>query len=321
MTHPINVAIIGATGLVGRHVVATLSHSHFNVTHLVGSPASTGRSYKDVWTEKETALRRHYGDWWTPLAFPESIPDRPIVGVETIPDSTIVISSVPERAGADEDALFHRGCTVISNSPYRRLDPTLPLIVPGTEPITPQTPYIKIPNCTSIGLSLGLFPIFDLIREFPITVSTYQSISGRGDAKYAPSLAMGNVFPLRGSPEGTEALIMGELARVMPSLRLSVSCYRIPTQVGHLMDVAIHHDGQLDIAELLDRWTIPGIVLTDIGHPQSHHDAFHNNGMDIAIGNIANHSGGEILRFSIVVNNLIRGAAGSLILALYDVTS
>jgi len=323
MNSRIPVSIFGATGQVGRHIATRLAmHPRFCIGQFIGSPASVGRDYQSVWQEKESALSAHYGTWYPAFPYPDTIPSHPILGISDIPDGAIVLSSIPERAGPDEDALANRGCTIISNSPYRRLDPAVTLAIPGIP--YPTDSYIKIPNCATIGLALALYPIAGLLDAIPLSISTYQSLSGRGDAKYPQELAIGNVFPLRNSPEDTEARISGELHRLIPNLTVSVSCYRTPTPVGHLIDVALVHKGKLTIPQLEDLWhshihagNACTIRLTnDRLHPQSQPDATVDNGMSISIGNLVDHYDSGIIRMTIVVNNLVRGAAGSLIMAL-----
>ena len=321
------VSIFGATGQVGRHLAAMLStHPRFSIGQLVGSPSSVGRDYPAVWGEKETTLTTHYGEWYPALPYPESIPSQVVVGLSDIPDGALVVSSVPERAGPDEDRLAAQKCTIISNSPYRRMDPALTLAIPGI-PSTLVGNYVKIPNCATIGIALALYPISHLLKTLPLSVSTYQSLSGRGDARYPKNLAIGNVFPLRHSSEDTEARIQGELRRILPDLTVSVSCYRTPTPVGHLIDVSLFHQGRLSIDTVITQWMTHiaqgnscGIYLTHADqHPQSLPDSSIDQGMTVVIGNIADHQDAGIIRFTVVVNNLIRGAAGSLILALDSV--
>jgi len=327
MNQRLPVSIFGATGQVGRHLAAMLAtHPRFSIGQLVGSPASVGLDYQAVWEDKESTLAAHYGAWYPALPYPASIPSHVVVGHSDIPDGALVVSSVPERAGPDEDRLVTQKCTVISNSPYRRMDPTLPLDIPGI-PSTLTGTYVKIPNCATIGLALALYPITSLLKNIPISVCTYQSLSGRGDARYPRELAIGNVFPLRHSSEDTEARIQGELKRILPDLSVSVSCYRTPTPVGHLIDVSLFHQGRLSVDALLTQWGTHiaqgnscGIDVTHADqHPQSLPDSAIDHGMTVVIGNIADHPDAGIIRFTVVINNLIRGAAGSLILALDSV--
>ncbi len=311
-----HLSIVGATGLVGRHLVSGWqTHRRDWPSLLVGSPNSVGHSYKSVWNTKESKLVSHYGNWWQPICFPSNLPDYQVASVDDIPAGAIVLSTVPERAGQDEDNLVARGCTVISNSPYRRTDLSIPLWVPGIGQ-SPSGNYIKIPNCATIGITLALAPVVDWLDQAIITISTYQSISGRGDAMYPHPLADANVFPLRHTIEDSENRIAAELRRLLPNVNCSISCYRIPTQVGHLIDIAVHGARETDLTRWIDRFQTNGLKVMPIGHPQSRIDATIDNGMIPAVGNMAFHATTNTIRFTVVINNLIRGAAGSLMMAL-----
>jgi aspartate-semialdehyde dehydrogenase len=78
-----------------------------------------------------------------------------------------------------------------------------------------------------------------------VAITTFQSLSGRGDAKYPRELVMGNVYPLKGTVERTGEYQKGELKRLMPGVeRVSVGAYRVPVQKGHLVDVRVRFKGR-----------------------------------------------------------------------------
>ena len=74
-----------------------------------------------------------------------------------------------------------------------------------------------------------------------VSVTTFQSLSGRGDAKYPGEKVVNNVYPLHGTSESTEALIHEELETVLGERvgSISVSAYRVSVQRGHLVDVRV----------------------------------------------------------------------------------
>ena len=107
-------------------------------------------------------------------------------------------------------------------------------------------PLVKSPNCVCCGTSTvlsGLFSIFGPMEN--VSVTTFQSLSGRGDSKYPSELVVGNVYPLRSTKEPTESLICEELAHVLGTKlingrnSLSVAAYRVSVQRGHLIDLRI----------------------------------------------------------------------------------
>lgn len=197
----------------------------------------------------------------------------------------VVISAVAPRLGFLEDKLTEAGITVISISPYKRQEGALCVLeanfnelhsrlttslnehftkTNGKLVITPSNtlntlnmgeeaasqpsmlPLVKSPNCVCCGTSTvlsGLFSIFGPMEN--VSVTTFQSLSGRGDSKYPSELVVGNVYPLRSTKEPTESLICEELAHVLGKKlingrnSLSVAAYRVSVQRGHLIDLRI----------------------------------------------------------------------------------
>merc|ERR1719450_602654 len=99
-------------------------------------------------------------------------------------------------------------------------------------------PLVKSPNCVTCGISVALKAIDDAYGLEGVSVTTFQALSGRGDAKYDPSLVMGNVYPLTGTEERTDEYQRAELMRMFPRIvRCSVSAHRVPVQTGHFVDV------------------------------------------------------------------------------------
>jgi len=305
------VAIVGATGLVGRHLIHHLSnYPHITISHLVGSPQSLNRSFREVWQEKESRLTAHYAPHWVPLPFPDWLHPQPIGSVRDIianpPD--VVISSIPKRAGELEDLIERQQIPLVSNSPHRRLDPR---VVLTAAPSSPPSAHVmtKIPNCSTIALSLALSPIMTLIEPFPVIVSTFQALSGRGDAVY-PQDVMTHVIPLRQSDEAIEDHITMELNRLHPTLQLSVSAHRIPAVVGHWFDIAVPHP--LDVSTLMSLWQAAALTqpirVEAVLNPQSlspHH---------VLIGNLICQQG--VTRWSVLIHNIMRGAVLPLIESL-----
>ncbi|NBV41439.1 hypothetical protein EBR96_01535 [bacterium] len=323
MKRPISIGFFGATGLVGRHLVkAVTEQSDYDLRLVVGSSQSEGRSYAQVWREKEAALAAHYGPIWTELSVPDSVQHLEVASFQALLDSDVdlIISSVPERVGAAEITLAESGKIVVSNSPHLRIDPRFPLVISPEElRFGAATTLVKVPNCAVIGITSALRPISKLLETSGSVIvgSTYQSLSGRGDAKYPIEKVRGNVYPLRNSPEAAERHISSELLRLFPALRFSISAYRVYVQTGHLIDIAIHHDGSLRLDALKQVWDENrdlGIRIDGRpGHPAPSDVLDSPNDMAVIIGNMSADPELNVIRFSIVLNNLIRGAAGTLI--------
>jgi aspartate-semialdehyde dehydrogenase len=329
------VAVLGATGMVGRRLVGLLmDHPYFRLTHVVGSGASTGASYRAVWEHKERELQQHYGTFWKEHPAPEAIDGVRVSSFGKLLDSDcpVIFSSIPCRAGELEEKLIQDGRLVFSNSPYRRFDPDVVLVVPevnGSQ--TTNASFVKNPNCVTSGLLLVLAPLASRYGLREVVVTTYQSLSGRGDAKYALDLVLGNIYPLHNSSENTEEFIRREVKTILgDSFPLSVTCNRTCVQEGHYVEVRIKTQAAIRDAEeaagilsafdplgplqLPSSPEAPIVVLKEHGRPRPQQDANHARGMAIAVGNLTTADEVFDLRLTFVVNNLIRGAAGGALL-------
>jgi aspartate-semialdehyde dehydrogenase len=329
------VAILGATGMVGRRLAALLwEHPQFEPVLLVGSKASESSTFEAVCRAKEDAVRLHYGDFWSPDPLPEGLRELRVGTFESIlrSDIEVVFSSVPERAGPFEAELTKSGRTVFSNSPFARFDEGVPVIVPEVNAETlDRQRLVKNPNCVTSGLVIVLMPLAQRYGLEGVSVTTYQSLSGRGDALYDRDKVVNNVFPLHGADERTEHYIRGEVKKVLGApIPVSVACYRVGVQEGHLVDLRIKTRVPIgsrdEVVELLTSFRPlaerglrsapdqPIVVLSEVGRPRPAQDAWHADGMAIAVGNVSTEDDVHDLRLTYVVNNLIRGAAGGAIL-------
>lgn len=329
------VAILGGTGMVGRRLAALLAdHPDFELAMIVGTDPRQGAQYRDVWQEKEQALIRHYGSFWQPYDFPVSLREFRVSSFAQLmrSDCEIVFSSINEQEGHKEDELIEDGRVVFSNSPYRRFDADVPLIVPevnGVDTITGS--LIKYPNCVTSGLLLLLAPLHRAYGLREVVVTTYQSLSGRGDAKYDTELVCGNVCPLFASLEHVEERIRRETNKIMGlSCPMSITCNRTCVQYGHFVEVRLKtHDAvpdELDAKKHLTAFDplaefplpsqpyAPIVLVEQPGRPRPLQDSHHHRGMAVAVGNISVDDEVFDLRLTFVVNNLVRGAAGGILL-------
>jgi aspartate-semialdehyde dehydrogenase len=330
------VAILGATGMVGRKFAELLvSHPWYEITMLVGFKAA-GDSFGTSWREKEGKLYAHYGQhFWVENRCPEELSGMPVRSFGALlEDRTIdiVFSAVPSNACHLEQQLLLAGFTVFSNSPYGRFEKENPLVVAEVngEELVDQR-FIKSPNCVTSGLAMILAPIRAHYGVEAVSIVTFQSLSGRGDAKYPQDLVAGNIYPLHESDEKTEEYITMEVRKIFKDeIPLSVSCHRVYVQEGHFVDAKIKTRRRIksdrDIVELFSAFNplghlflpsgpkSPLLVINEVGRPRPRQDSFHNRGMTVAVGGISTKDDVFDLRLQFVVNNLVRGAAGGAIL-------
>tara|TARA_B110000285_G_C15097952_1_gene603227 strand:+ start:392 stop:1426 length:1035 start_codon:yes stop_codon:yes gene_type:complete len=162
------VAVIGATGLVGGTMLKVLEELSFPVRTLlpVGSERSVG---------KEVVFQ---GESHRVIGMEDSLRAAPQLALFSAGGS-VSLEWAPRFAA--------QGCTVIDNSSAWRMDPKCPLVVPEVNglDIAPHHLIIANPNCTTMQLVMALKPLHDAFTIERGIVSTYQSITGTGQAAMA----------------------------------------------------------------------------------------------------------------------------------------
>src|SRR5271169_1221982 len=162
------VAVVGATGAVGREMLKTLAERQFPVDEIaaVASGRSTGQeiSFGEKRVLKVQNLEKFDFRGWD-------------IGLFS-PGAAVSAVHAPRAAEA--------GCVVIDNTSQFRMDPDIPLVVPEVNAHT-LTGYrkrniIANPNCSTMQLVVALNPLHDAAKIKRIVVSTYQSVSGAGKA-------------------------------------------------------------------------------------------------------------------------------------------
>ena len=161
-----NIAVVGATGAVGREMLQTLSERNFpiNNIHALASKSSMG---KEV-----------------------SFGDNKVLKIKPVDDFNFedvdiaLFSAGSEVAKKFGPIAGQKGCIVIDNSSYFRMDDEVPLIVPEVNPKDidgfVKKNIIANPNCSTIQLVVALKPIHDQCKITRVVVSTYQAVSGAG---------------------------------------------------------------------------------------------------------------------------------------------
>ena len=281
------IALLGATGLVGRTMLQVLEERGF------GDPAK----YEII----PAASPRSIGKT-LPFAGRSGCPGRQSLTVVS-PDDAIAarpdyaIFSAGASASRQYAPLFAQvGCTVIDNSSCWRMDPDVPLVVPEINfgDIQPRHRIIANPNCSTIQMVLALSRLHWRYRIARIVVSTYQSITGTGlkavrqleaeekhfvagapaapEAERAyPHQIFRNLFPHGGDPlpDGyttEEEKLVRETRKILgdDTIRVSATVARVPVVGGHSesINVEFHDDYDLDEVRRLLAET-PGVVLAD----------------------------------------------------------
>jgi aspartate-semialdehyde dehydrogenase len=263
------VAVVGATGLVGRTMVKVLEERTFAVGNLVllASERSAGTTIPFNGRPVEVYKLEEYR----------------FKGVEFALFS----------AGASVSREFaplavKHGAVVIDNSSAFRMDDDVPLVVPEVNPddVFRNKGIIANPNCSTIQLVVVLKPLHDAYRIKRVVVSTYQSVTGAGkrgldqltgelaneqlrEKKFPHPIAY-NALPhidvfLDDGYSKEEWKMMKETSKIMgESIRLTATTVRIPVVGGHSESVNIEFEKPCstnDVREVLSR--APGVILQD----------------------------------------------------------
>ena len=243
-----HVAIVGATGLVGKEFIKVLEQRNFPIDsiRLLASDRSAGK--KAFFAHQEVEVKE--------------------TGHESFKGTDIALFS----AGAEISRYFspiavQSGAVVIDNSSAFRMDPDVPLVVPEVNPedIQWHKGIIANPNCSTIQMVVALYPLHKINPIKRITVATYQAVSGTGSAAVEELLAQVkqvtngqstnphvyphqiafNVLPeidvfLDNGYTKEEWKMVEETRKMMHAddMAISATCARVPVFTGH--SEAIH---------------------------------------------------------------------------------
>ena len=322
MTKQYVVAVIGATGTVGREVVKELAERDFPVKELIV-----------VASENSVGKEVSFGDDTVKMVQMTKIDFGRIDIVLFCAGSTI------SKKYADK--AVEKGCIVIDKSSYYRLDDNVPLIVPEANSGVLKnfkSGIISNPNCCVIPLAVVLKPLDNAAKIKRVVVSTYQSVSGAGKAamdelymqtkakyvfeqlepKIFPNQIAFNLFPHIGNfrEDGyteEEFKIQEELKKVVGKhINPTITCVRIPVFVSHSMSVNVEFDNRLDAKEAEELlYEADGVVVYSDGNEAKYTtpvEAVEND--EVFVSRIRNDfSNKNSINMWICTDNLRKGAA------------
>jgi aspartate-semialdehyde dehydrogenase len=316
------VAIVGATGLVGQEFIRVLTQRNFpmNSVKLFASDRSAGR--KLMVKGDETEVR------------------------ETASDSFEGVDIALFSAGSEISRHFspiaaRSGAVAIDNSAAFRMEPEVPLVVPEVNPqdIERHNGIIANPNCSTIQMVVALYPLHRVNPIKRIVVSTYQSVSGTGSAAmeeltvqskqvlegqttlphvYPHQIAF-NVLPeidvfLDDGYTKEEWKMEQETRKIMHAgdMAISATCVRVPVFIGHSEAVTVEFSSPMlpeEAENILAE--APGIkILDDTAISFYPHPLAAAGTDDVYVGRIrrdTSHPNGLVMW--IVADNLRKGAA------------
>ncbi|MDI6765447.1 MAG: aspartate-semialdehyde dehydrogenase [Bacteroidota bacterium] len=265
-----NVAVVGATGLVGSKMIQVLEERKFPVEklRLLASAKSAG----------------------TTIVFNGRSVDVDELTKESFKGIDIALFSAGGAISKDfAPHAVKAGALVIDNSSAWRMEPDVPLVVPEVNPkdIFKHKGIIANPNCSAIQLVVVLKPLHEKWRVKRVVVSTYQGVTGAGkkavdqlegelarkpnvEKKFPHPIAY-NVLPqidifVDGGYTKEEIKMGNETKKIMgdDSIKVTATCVRVPVTGGHSESVNVKFGKQFKIEEVFDLLRkAPGITLQD----------------------------------------------------------
>lgn len=274
----VNVAVVGATGNVGREMLQTLAERNFPVdeVYALASSKSVG---KEVSFGEEKVLKV------------QNLADFDFHGVD--------IALMSAGGGVSEKfapKIAEAGCVVIDNSSQWRMDPDVPLVVPEVNPEAiagyKKKNIIANPNCSTIQMVVPLAALHKAFHIERVVVSTYQSVSGAGkeamdelfnqtrgifmnqmpsenQKKFTKQIAF-NVIPhidvfLDDGSTKEEWKMTAETKKILdPKIKVHANCARVPVFVGHAEYVNIETTDEIsDTAATEILRETPGVIVVD----------------------------------------------------------
>lgn len=269
------VAVVGATGNVGREMLNILAERKFPATEIIA-----------IASRKSTGQIVGYGD-----------KELTIVPLDTFDFSTVDIALFAAGSGVSKEygpKAGKAGAVVIDNSSFFRMDPDVPLVVPEVNAHAlkgyTKKNIIANPNCSTAQMLVALKPLHDAAKIKRVVVSTYQSVSGSGAAAmdelhrqtrslfvndpvecevYPKQIAYNviphiDVFMDDGSTKEEWKMVAETHKMLDPDIQLTATCVRVPVFVGHSEAINLEFDKALTEQEAREILTnAPGCLVVD----------------------------------------------------------
>ena len=264
-----NIAVVGATGMVGRTFLKVLEELNLPVEnyYLMASKRSAGS--KVEFMGKEYVIEE-----LTENSFDKDI-------------DIALFSAGGSTSEKFAPIAASKGVVVIDNSSAWRMDPEVPLVVPEVNPddILKHKGIIANPNCSTIQAMVALKPLHDKYKIKRIVYSTYQAVSGAGlagwqdlenglkgeEPKKFPHPIANNCLPhidvfLPNGYTKEEMKMVNETIKILgdDSLKITATTVRVPVFNSHSESINLEFEKQFDLDELKDVLkNAPGIIVQD----------------------------------------------------------
>ena len=269
------VAVVGATGAVGREMLKTLAERDFPVKELAAVASGRSAGTQVSFGERQVLTVQNLDTFdfagWD-------------IGLFS-PGASVSAIHAPRAAEA--------GCVVIDNTSQFRMEPDVPLVVPEVNPqalTRIRRGIVANPNCSTIQMVVALKPLHDRFTVRRVVVATYQSVSGAGkegmDELWAQARASFvndpvkpeqftkqiafNVIPHidRFMDDGStkeEWKMAVETRKILdPEIKVMATCVRVPVFIGHAEAVHVEFEQPISVAEARAALRqAPGVTVLD----------------------------------------------------------
>jgi aspartate-semialdehyde dehydrogenase len=270
------VAVVGATGNVGREMLNILAERQFPVKDVI-----------PLASERSTGSEISFGEDRVLKVLPLDKFD--FKGVD------IVLSSAGAKISADfAPRAAAAGAIIIDNTSFFRMDPDVPLVVPEVNPediaLYRKKGIIANPNCSTIQMVVALKPLHDLVKIKRVVVSTYQSVSGAGkegmdelfnqtravftngslDPKTFTKQIAFNVIPhidvfMEDGYTKEEWKMAVETRKILdPDIPVTATCVRVPVFIGHSEAINVEFESEMAVEHARAALkSAPGVTVID----------------------------------------------------------
>lgn len=274
MSKKVNVAILGATGAVGKELLDLLAERQFPLKNLKLLASSRSAGSKIAFNGQEITVE--------------------VVSENSFKDIDLVLASA---GGATSKKWAHQavaaGAVVIDNSSAFRMDERVPLIVPeiNSEATANHQGIIANPNCTTILMGVAIYPLHQVQRIKRLVVATYQSASGAGaramteamvqaqdilngkqpQAEVLPYPIAFNLFP-HNSPLNEQGYCEEEMKMINetrkifgdPDIAITATCVRVPVLRAHSEAINLEFAQPFDVKQARELIAAaPGVKLVE----------------------------------------------------------
>ena len=339
--------IVGATGMVGQRFVTLLrEHPYFELTALVASPRSAGKTYREAVGER----------WKMKTPMPEDVAEMTVLSSEDIETIGSLVDFVfcavdmkKEEIKALEERYARAEIPVVSNNSANRWTPDVPMVIPEINDahlavieaqrkrLGTKRGFIAVkPNCSIQSYVPALTPLLPYgIKR--VVATTYQAISGAGKTFREWPEMIDNVIPYIGGEEEKseqEPLRVwgrvedGKIVKADAPL-ITTQCIRVPVSDGHTAAVFVDFEKKPSKEEILEAWrnfkgkpqtlglpSAPAQFITyfeEDNRPQAALDRDLYGGMGVSVGRLREDTLFDY-KFVGLSHNTLRGAAGGAVL-------